>query len=283
MTSIEWVKNADATQGKTWNPVLGCSHVSAGCDHCYAATLASGRLKTHPLYAGLAEGGKFTGIVRLVPERLEDPLHVRKPTTWFVNSMSDLFHDAVPDAYIALVFKVMAATPHHTYQVLTKRPGRMASVLTNRATRFFERVWEGTGDLELWNRPWPLPNVWLGTSVENQKWADVRIPKLLQTPAAVRFLSCEPLLGPIDLPLLDVVIPTPETPSDGIDWVIVGGESGKDDERREMDVAWCRSIVEQCVPAGVPVFVKQDSGQRPGKQGRLPDDLWSRKEMPDGR
>src|SRR5215211_2324237 len=118
-TGIEW---CDAT----WSPLVGCSHVSAGCDHCYAASLASGRLSTHPIYAGIASGGRFTGEVRLLAERLDQPLRWRKPRRIFVNSMSDLFHDAVPDEYIARVWAVMAIARHHQFQVLTKRPGRMA-------------------------------------------------------------------------------------------------------------------------------------------------------------
>ena len=308
-TAIEWAT-------KVWNPVVGCTHVSEGCDHCYAARLASGRLRNTDAYRGLAEDGRFNGTVRLLPERLEDPLHWRKPARVFVNSMSDLFHDDVPDEFIARVFAVMYLARWHVFQVLTKRPGRMASWV-RRVQRCEHGYWthdgtnpagayEGTGIIVA-GETWPLPNVWLGTSVENQHWADVRIPKLLETPAAVRFLSCEPLLGPVDLTawlslvetvdvsesqeVFDahgnrVVVPSRfaqrwERPEPRLDWVIVGGESGPD--ARPMDIDWLRSIVEQCAAAGVPVFVKQDSGPRAGRQGRIPDELWARKEYPGGQ
>lgn len=271
-TGIEWVRNPDGTKGRTWNPILGCTHVSEGCDNCYAARLASGRLKHRAEYEGLAEGGKFTGKVRLLPERLDAPLRVREPTTWFVNSMSDLWHDEVPADFIAEVFGVMAVAGryrHHVFQVLTKRPGRMASVLGTDAFRdkvasaayrwAKDRTAAGALADDIYpesrfigGQPthWPLPNVWLGVSVESQKWADVRIPKLLETPAAVRFLSCEPLLGPVNLAGLlqgDARV--------GIDWVIVGGESGPG--ARPMHPDWARSLRDQCVAAGVPFFFKQ--------------------------
>lgn len=252
-SAIEWTQ-------ETWNPVVGCTHVSEGCEHCYAAREASGRLKTHPIYAGLAEGGRFTGEVRLLPERLDQPLRWRRPRVVFVNSMSDLFHDEVPDEFIEQVFVVMARTPWHTYQVLTKRPGRMASLL-NRPdvgrTFIVNRAASELSDAGLAPfqgshvPPWPLPNVWLGTSVENQRWADVRIPKLLDTPAAVRFLSCEPLLGPVTF---EGLAGWPDAPA-LVDWVIVGGESGP--KARPMHPNWARSLRDQCVAAGVDFFFKQ--------------------------
>lgn len=281
MTSIEWVRNPDGSQGETWNPVTGCTKVSPGCDHCYAERITN-------RFGG---PGAFDTVL-LHPERLAKPLHWRKPRMVFVNSMSDLFHDDVPTAFIHDIFGTMGAAQRHTFQILTKRPGRMASVLS--APYFPDGYREDYG----YTGAWPLPNVWLGTSVETQKWADVRIPKLLETPAAVRFISCEPLLGPVDLtPWL------PQVGFDGegsalekahqlvhdaglrhrgcnaLDWVIVGGESGPG--ARPMDIAWLASIVEQCSAAGAPVFVKQDSGPKPGKQGRIPDEMWARKEMPD--
>src|SRR5262249_4586008 len=190
-SKIEWTE-------ETWNPAAGCTHVSPGCDHCYAARLASGRLRHRPEYVGLASAGMFNGTVRTLPGRLDKPLHWREPRMVFVNSMSDLFHDGVPSSYIARVFHVMAATPEHTYQVLTKRHARMRSLLRDESFR--ERVYlsaELIGDDILGDR-WPLPNVWLGVSAESQQWADIRVAALLDTPAAVRFVSAEPRLGPVD-------------------------------------------------------------------------------------
>jgi protein gp37 len=273
-SKIEWT---DAT----WNPLLGCTHVSSGCKECYAAALAAGRLRNRPEYEGLAvrRNGRaaFTGKIRLLPERLDQPLRWRKPRRVFVNSMSDLFHPDVPLDFIDRVFAVMALAPRHTFQVLTKRPERMAEYLTDReeavrdavafdaldllgpaAAAAAERMggtWEppqidGEGRVELAGYfdgvqfDWPLPNVWLGTSIENQATADERIPHLLEVPAAVRFLSCEPLLGPIDLGL----------PAE-IHWVIVGGESGP--KARPMHPDWARSIRDQCINGGVPFHFKQ--------------------------
>lgn len=273
-SSIEWT---DAT----WNPVLGCSHVSAGCDNCYAAREASGRLKNHPLYESLAVDGKFTGKVRLVPERLEQPLKWKRPRRIFVNSMSDLFHDDVADQFIAKVFAVMGSAGQHQFQVLTKRPGRMASLvgserfgdLVDDAKVELDEEWDIMHDRALsWQLgPWPLGNVWLGTSVETQKWADVRIPKLLETPAAVRFLSCEPLLGPIDLG--DYLARMEFERDDGhaaiyrsaLRWVLVGGESGPN--ARPMHPDWARALRDQCVDAGVPFLFKQN-GEWVGNETR---------------
>ncbi|RKN61901.1 phage Gp37/Gp68 family protein [Streptomyces klenkii] len=196
-SKIEWT---DAT----WNAVTGCTKVSPGCDNCYAETFAERwrGVKGHHFENGFN--------VTLRPERLALPLKWRKPRRVFVNSMSDLFHKDVPDEYIARVFAVMALTPQHTYQVLTKRHGRMRSLLNS--PEFEKQVDHELltapefSDSKLTKRSWPLPkpgwplsNVWLGVSVEDQARADLRIPALLDTPAAVRFLSCEPLLGPVDL------------------------------------------------------------------------------------
>jgi protein gp37 len=179
--------------------------------------------------------------VQLLPERLEDPLHWRTPRRVFVNSMSDLFHASVPDEYIRQVFLVMERAPRHTFQILTKRPERM-------------RAW-----CQQW---WPIatPNVWLGTSVEHQQTADERIPHLLETPAAVRFLSCEPLLGPVDLTPYLWEDAGPEwagrnLAEPGLDWVIIGGESGP--HARRMSLMWAERLIEQCQDAGVSPFVKQ--------------------------
>lgn len=243
VSRIEWTE-------ATWNPIVGCTAVSPACDFCYAAREASGRLSALPLYAGLAKGGVFTGEVRLVPDRLDQPLRWRRPRRVFVNSMSDLFHEGVPDEFIAKVFAVMAMAKAHTFQVLTKRHGRMRSLLND------HRFWLQVGMAGLDRDWWPpnhgvsldahaLPNVWIGVSVEDQKWADIRIPALLGTPAAVRWLSCEPLLGPVDL----------FGWRNGLDWVVGGGESGP--KARPMDPAWARLLRDRCVDAGVPFFFKQ--------------------------
>jgi protein gp37 len=236
-TGIEWTE-------ATWNPVTGCDRVSEGCDHCYALTLAA-RLKAmgNPRYqldGDPRRSGPGFGVT-LHTDKLKEPLRWRRSRVVFVNSMSDLFHDEVTDDFVWDVFATMAATPQHTYQVLTKRPGRMASVLGR---------WQIDGLLD------PLPNVWLGTSVENQRWADVRIPNLLATPAAVRFLSCEPLLGPIALGAWVTEL----------DWVIAGGESGSG--HRPMDPDWVRSLRDQCLGADAAFFFKQRGGRTPKARGR---------------
>jgi protein gp37 len=251
MTRIQWTD-------ETWNPVRGCSIVSEGCRHCYAMRQAHRFSGAGGPYEGLTRqtpsGPKWTGKIRLVPEVLDQPLRWRKPRRVFVNSMSDLFHEEVPDEFIDKVFAVMARAHEHTFQILTKRPERMRG--------YFERPLQ-------WaiSQPYPLPNVWLGISCEDQATADERIPLLLQTPAAVRFLSCEPLLGPIDLygylsgngRCFNQVGLT-----DAVDWVIVGGESGPG--ARPIDLAWVRVIVEFCRGTRTAVFVKQ-LGADPGFTG----------------
>lgn len=261
-TTIEWTD-------RTWNPVTGCTKVSPGCDHCYAETIA------HRFAGSKAFPNGFD--VTQHEARLSQPLRWRRPARVFVNSMSDLFHADVPGEFIARVFAVMALTPQHTFQVLTKRHARMRALLSNRefvalVDEHREQLRPGCGDFA-----WPLPNVWLGVSVENQKWADIRIPALLETPAAVRFLSCEPLLGPVDLKQAVRTMGSERghglTASfihvgdccrkfHGIDWVIVGGESGPG--ARAMDLSWASQIVEQCQHSGVAAFVKQ-LGSRWGK------------------
>lgn len=245
MTNIEWTD-------ETWNPIRGCSRVSAGCDHCYAIRQA--HRQNHPggAYEGLTKirtRMDWSGVVRLVPEKLDEPLKWRKPRRVFVNSMSDLFHESLPFLDIDDVFETMAEADRHTYQVLTKRPERMLEFCQWRNQR--------------WGRP-PLANVWLGISVEDQRTADERIPLLLQTPAAVRFVSYEPALGPVDFgPTWMDRDRYGANCIDGgatIDWIIVGGESGPG--ARPCDVAWIRSVVQQCKAAGVPCFVKQ-VGSRP--------------------
>lgn len=287
-TKIEWTD-------ETWNPLAGCSPVSEGCRNCYAARHAL-RLAGHPNpkisgpYEGTAEmrgtGATrrpvFTGTVHLRPEKLAEPLRWRKPRRVFVNAMSDLFHPDVPFEFVDRVFAVMAITPQHTYQVLSKRPDRMEEFSMERSAMLRlapAREHPVQQEIESWikQRPtredaglwgWPLPNVWLGTSVENQNAADERIPHLLGTPAAVRFLSCEPLLGPVDLERptrtdLDAAFRAGYGASHAggpihtrrLHWIIVGGESGPG--ARACDVEWIRSVVQQAQAADVPVFVKQ--------------------------
>lgn len=278
-TGIEW---ADAT----WNPVIGCAKVSPGCDRCYAIRTAH-RMQAHPNpkvsvpYAGTESGGQWTGRVNLVADRLLMPLRWRRPRRIFVNAQSDLFHDQVPDTYIAEVFAVMAAAPRHTFQVLTKRHARMRSLLSSadwpvllqNARDNLGSEWDAAWD----DYPVPadfasvLPNVWLGVSTENQQWADIRIPALLDTPAAVRWISAEPLLGPITLRHMDIDLrdfyqidaltgrntdmgrPCADVAS--LDWVVAGGESGPG--ARPMHPDWVRGLRDQCAAAGVPFLFKQ--------------------------
>ena len=210
-SSIEWTQ-------ATWNPVTGCTKVSPGCKHCYADRMAT-RLKAmgNPRYT---HGFRLT----LHEDLLDLPLRWRRPRTIFVNSMSDLFHEDVPLEFIQSVFATMQAAHWHVFQVLTKRSARLAELQSQ--------------------LPWPA-NVWMGVSVEHQDYV-WRIDHLRTVPAAVRFLSCEPLLGPLDLDLR------------GIDWAIVGGESGPG--ARPMDLDWARSIRDQCQAAGVAFFLKQLGG-----------------------
>ena len=308
-STIEWTD-------KTWNPIRGCTRVSSGCVNCYAERTAARFAGPGGAYEGLVRIGeaRWTGKVAFVEDKLDEPLRWRKPARIFVNSMSDLFHEDLTNEQIAAVFTVMALAEHHTFQVLTKRPKRMQEWFAWAAEQEDD---DGVGGVAALNnaqegplqdrlhrrtcgllspygafcdcaspaRVWPLPNVWLGVSVENQKAADERIPLLLATPAAVRFLSVEPLLGPVDLDLprcethdRDHVVQGPEgehcnecaangfsgeMPSGhwldplngGIDWVIVGGESGPG--ARRCDLAWIRRVVADCAIADVPVFVKQ--------------------------
>ncbi len=236
-TEIAWT---DAT----WNPTSGCTRVSEGCRHCYIDRTPPFRMNGRKFVNGT------TG-VQLHPDRLDQPLKWKKPRRIFVNSLSDLFHEDVPDQFIYDVFDVMRRCYWHTFQVLTKRPRQMA---------FLTKIMQQSPGPD--HVRWPLPNVWLGVSVEDQRTADERIPWLLQTPAAVRFLSCEPLLGPIDLTMAlesfqthDPMLNRNPAP---VHWVIVGGESGPG--ARPCDVAWIRSIKDQCKAAGVPVFIKQMGG-----------------------
>lgn len=304
-TNISWTET-------TWNPVIGCSKVSPGCAHCYAEELSKSPKMRRFGYTGLPWTPANAELnVQLKPERLEQPLHWREPRRVFVNSMSDLFHELVPFSFIDKVFAVMALTPWHIYQILTKRPERMREYMQSgrkvaiwvqaeqmmlMGRRYFGPTLTGTlgsytyqgGPMD--DKPWPLSNVWLGTSIENQRWADERIPHLLKVPATVRFLSCEPLLGPLDLTIAK--LPSEATchplkvqegnyPVSGfvgpIKWVIVGGESGP--HFRPMNLNWARSIRDQCIEAGAAFFFKQSGGRR-SETGKLLDGVeWA--QMPE--
>jgi protein gp37 len=228
-SAIEWTE-------VTWNPTTGCDRISPGCDNCYALALAK-RLKAMGAAKYQADGDPRTSGpgfgVSVHPDALREPYTWRSPRVVFVNSMSDLFHARVPLGFVRDVFAVMADTPQHTYQVLTKRSSRLRKVA--------EKL------------DWP-PNLWMGVSVENAD-ALFRVSDLRAVPAAVRFLSCEPLIGPLD-----------DLDLDGIGWVIAGGESGAG--RRPLDPAWVTGIRDSCLDAGVPFFFKQWGGRTPKAGGR---------------
>jgi protein gp37 len=272
-SAIEWT---DAT----WNPVTGCTKVSAGCKNCYAERWAQRFFEIECVVGTSATMNaervrRPFSVVRCHGDRLDTPLHWRNPRRVFVCSMSDLFHEAVPDEFLDRVFAVMALCPQHTFQVLTKRPDRMHQYLASHdvgarwtLARGLPAIEEITASVAVdWTRN-GLPNVWLGVSCEDQTTADERIPLLLQTPAPLRFVSCEPLLEPIDLSEF-----LPVATIGGVEmerwpnWVIVGGESGPHVLARPCEVAWIRSILRQCRAASVPCFVKQ--------VGSRPDGWWS--------
>lgn len=285
-TGISWT---DAT----WNPIRGCSRVSEGCRHCYAEVQAArivrmgkGKPTAYDELVRVTKDGepRWTGKVALDPKALALPLGWRAPRRVFVNSMSDLFHESLTNEQIAAVFGVMAAAPQHTFQVLTKRARRMREWF-EWAARDFTMQQRGIAQAphtframldaayEILGKPrkaaldaawraneddvWPLPNVWLGVSVENQDAANERIPDLLAAPATVKFLSCEPLLGPVNLCafLVDDLHRMGRAPRIELDWVIAGCESGPG--ARECRVEWLRSLRDQCASAGVPFFLKQ--------------------------
>jgi protein gp37 len=324
-SSIEWTS-------ATWNPIRGCSRVSEGCRNCYAERTAIRHAGTtcarcpngfsshaasrcrecdcpgyqqgdEGAYAGLVKstpaGPRWTGAVRFVEELLDAPLRWKRPRRIFVNSMSDLFHEKVPDAWIDRIFAVMAAARQHTFQVLTKRPERMLAWFNREEKADALVAWQmgrmigGAKEYKTGRAivstfrdgGWPLPNVQLGVSVEDQPTADARIPLLLRTPAAVRFVSYEPALGLVDFTKVCdrrgrralwmntveakeanpghaelVASLGPDYPYTRLDWIIPGGESGPG--ARPCDLAWIRSVVGQARAAGVPVFVKQ-LGARP--------------------
>lgn len=292
-TSIEWAT-------RVWNPTLGCDRVSAGCNSCYAIRFARRFDVPGGRFEGLTKVGDdgrldWTGKIALHPERLDAPLRWRVPERVFVDSMSDLFHAEVPTDFIAEVFAVMAQAKRHTFQVLTKRPQRMKRLLTSfgfRAQVDEACKWAALGPTAMRGldanaaASWPLPNVWMGVSVENQE-AAYRINFLEQTPATVRFLSCEPLIGPLDLGQWLRCCPSCGSPRSDrmgdscgycqaypgvvapIHWVIAGGESGPG--FRPLNVDWVRALRDQCEAAGVPFFFKQVGGRTPKAGGRLLD------------
>ena len=292
-TGIGWTE-------ATWNPIVGCSIVSAGCTNCYAMKQA-GRIErmsagagTQTHYAGTTKPSKagdvWTGVMNRAPEHLRfQPLAWKRPRVIFVNSMSDLFHESVPQDWIDEAFAVMALSPQHTFQVLTKRAARMRYYLSHPGTglRISGKIGRVSGEHKIpFDRMaevacrWPLPNVWLGVSAEDQRAADERIPDLLETPAAIRFVSYEPAIGAIDFEKIaesrtreinslggwvtaqvdgDVVV----GPTEKLDWIIIGGESHSlRTKAREFNVAWAMDTVRDCRAAGVAVFVKQ-LGSRP--------------------
>lgn len=317
-THIEWT---DAT----WNPITGCSVVSPGCTNCYAMKLAGTRLRDHPSRKGLTRdsraGPVWTGEVRFNADWLDQPLRWARPRRIFVCAHADLFHEAVPDEWIDQIFAVMALAPQHQFQVLTKRSKRMRDYMEGRAGKLARHMIDAyvLGQLEAALTPrraagtwpvvsigdvdmpddvtmavWPLPNVWLGVSVEDQARADQRIPDLLATPAAVRWVSAEPLLGPVDLGAIQAPRYSPEDHlmdwkfsaletgdyyffhsgdftegGDGpdrehqIDWVVAGGESGPG--ARPMHPEWARLLRDQCADAGVPFLFKQWGDWAPGE------------------
>lgn len=298
-SAIQWT---DAT----WNPSTGCNAVSDGCKHCYAETLAPRlqALNAANMAAGKRDNGwgagfKFTEHA----DKLLEPLRWKRPRRIFTCSMSDLFHERATEAHLDKVWAVMAACPQHSFQVLTKRPQRMAEYLAGWSSDPHDRgrrLWSALTGICLWSdpdgmheslhysTPWPLPNVWLGTSVESMDvlrpgWypghpeIPGRIDSLLACPAAVRFLSCEPLLGPLDLTRW-FMGPTKQNPggtfsftqcSRPIDWVIVGGESGTG--ARPMHPQWARDLRDQCAAAGVAFFMKQFGAWLAASEAKLED------------
>lgn len=250
-TAIEWT---DAT----WNPIRGCSKISPGCEHCYAIRQAIRQSGPGGAYEGLVKRDppNWTGIVSFEPKALWQPTRWRKPRRIFVGSMSDLFHPAVTYSALLRVFKVMLAAPQHTYQILTKRPEAMCCCLNGtgfqgdlmKQARIHGFYWPG----------WPLPNVWLGVSVEDQQRADERLHDLLRTPAAVHWISAEPLLGELGLaPWID-----------HIDWIVAGGETGP--RARPMHPDWIDYLCDQAVESQVPFFFKHwgEYDQRGARVGR---------------
>lgn len=278
-TGIEWTDS-------TWNPIRGCSRVSEGCRNCYAEGVAArfshpakqnyltewgdyeGGRAEGPYHGLIAKTGQWNGQIKVIDHLMNWPLRKKKPMRIFVNSMSDLFHENVPDKVIDRIFAVMALAPHHTFQVLTKRPARMRAYFENPGYRS-EIIGIEAEDIsgidrydENLHQRWllPFPNVWLGVSVEDQATANERIPLLLDTPAAVRWVSADPLLGPVVLNRYLFVgaeggIDFAYTPRQLLHWIVCGGESGRN--ARPMHPEWARSLRDQCEAAGVKFLFKQ--------------------------
>ncbi len=313
MTAIEWT-NIPGYKGETWNPVVGCTVLTPGCTNCYAMKWAGGKLlKDTPAYKGLTRDSKagpvWTGEIRTFEDRLTQPLRWKKPRSIFVNSMGDLFHEDIPDEWIDKVFAVAALCPRHIFIILTKRAERMRDYMTggdpdlriihwaelgadwfSEDTPRRKKVGDGGRAATPYEialasgmaADFPLPNVWLGVSVEDQTRAEERIPHLLDTPAAKRLVSCEPLLGNLEIEryLQPMVVGVNEELTDhmvldgwsfpggdgdhpGLDWVITGGESGLG--ARPMHPDWARGLRDQCQAAGVPFFFKQWGEWAPGE------------------
>lgn len=279
VTGISWTDS-------TWNPISGCSMVSKGCMNCYAEKIAA-RFSWAPDYSkhpgpyfGLVKDGKWNGQVDFSEHSLLVPLKWKKPRRIFVNSMSDLFHENVPDEWIDKIFAVMALAPRHTFQILTKRPKRMleyfsayhASVVElTRARLAIDRCSAEMNGGSFHGNGWPLPNVWLGVSVEDQETADERIPLLLQVPAAIRFVSYEPALAPVNfrLGIYQLVSGGSQGISlVGLDWIIVGGESGPN--ARPFDFVWARQVISQCRASETKCFIKQLGSKARGPLGQAP-------------
>lgn len=299
-TGIEWTatrhEDGTVTPGSTWNFLRGCTPVSLGCKNCYASALAH---RFQGPFAGLTvldEDGvpTFNGTVRLVEKMLDRPYRWADGRRIFVNSVSDLFHADVDPLDLDAAWAIMATTRRHTYQILTKRPDRMATYVNDPGLR--ARIQRRIDlDLAVLGKSragmdataidqWPLPNIWLGVSVEDgSRPVTHRIDALIRCQAAVRFLSCEPLIGPLDLTpwLWEEAGPAwaGKNPSPDIDWVIVGGESGP--RFRPLDLDWARALRDQCAAARIPYFFKQDSGPRSGMNAILDGQVWH--EFPDTR
>ena len=271
---------------ETWNPIRGCSRVSAGCVNCYAERQAIRMAGPGQAYDGLvrmtSQGPKWTGRIAIAESKIGEPHRWTRPRKIFVNSMSDIFHESLADSDIDDIFRTMWLAAHHTYQVLTKRADRMHRYLSDPQTPW--RIAAITSvssnvDRSIAPIPWPLPNVWIGVSVEDQQRASERIPLVLRAPAAVRWISAEPLLGPLsDLRGIWNHCPEHDFASGfcidrrhlgvrWLDWVVVGGESGPG--ARPMALGWAKDIVRQCRRAGVPVFVKQIGAHPTNREGEL--------------
>lgn len=287
-TKIEWAE-------ETWNPIIGCSHKSPGCDHCYAERMA-GRLANmgNNDYEGVVLinrslspdkikmplfSGKWNHEVRFIESALEKPFKWKKPRRIFVCSMGDLFHESVPVEWIARVFAIMFLNQHHTFLLLTKRPERIERCLKYddfwflyyKYCNHYHDLFIKPLEQELYffdelRSEWPLSNVWFGVTCENQEMADKRIPVLLQIPAAKRFVSIEPMLESVDLTsikgdagsyyqVLEPIINLGDSSRPALDWVIIGAESGP--KRRECKTEWVESIIKQCKVANTPLLVKQ--------------------------